>query len=173
MIKSDAFYLGYISRKHGYKGSLNIKLDVSIFKELKELDFLFIEMNKSLVPFFIEEISFKNNNFIIVKLEDVNKDSDTESLIGKSCYISSDFAPNNNELIIKSYIGYSIIDKKLGDIGNVIGISSNTAQDLLQIKHQEKEILIPIIDKFIEKVDVDNKTIFLNTPSGLIDIYLD
>ena len=72
MNKSDAFYLGYISRKHGYKGALNIKLDVSTFKELKELDFLFIDLNKSLVPFFIEELSFKNNNFIIVKLEDIN-----------------------------------------------------------------------------------------------------
>ena len=173
MNKSDAFYLGYISRKHGYKGALNIKLDVSSFKELKELDFLFIDLNKSLVPFFIEELSFKNNNFIIVKLEDINNEFEVEPLIGKSCYISNEKAPQNQELLIRSYIGYSIIDKKHGNIGVIEDITSNTAQDIFQISFQEKKILIPIVEEFIEKIDKDRKTIYLNVPNGLIDIYLE
>jgi 16S rRNA processing protein RimM len=173
MNKSDAFYLGYISRKHGYKGALNIKLDVSSFKELKELDFLFVEINKSLVPFFIETLSFKNNNFIIVKLEDINDDSEAESLIGKSCYISNEKAPDTKDLLIRSYIGYSIIDSNHGDIGVIENISTNTAQDLFQIDFNGKKILIPIIEDFIVKIEQKNKTIHLKTPNGLIDLYLD
>ena len=173
MNKSNAFYLGYFSRKHGFNGSLNIKLDISYFEELKELDFIFVDMNISLVPFFIESLKFKNNNFITVKLEDINNEQDAESLIGKGCYIDSKKAPKNEELIIKSYIGFSIIDKRLGEIGVIEGISSNTAQDLFQIKYQNKEILIPIINEFIEKINKDSKTIYLNTPIGLIDIYID
>jgi 16S rRNA processing protein RimM len=173
MNKSDAFYLGYISRKHGYKGALNIKLDVSSFKELKELDFLFIDLNKSLVPFFIEELSFKNNNFIIVKFEDINDEFDVNQLIGKGCYISSEKAPKNNELLIRSYIGYSIIDSKRGNIGVIEDITSNTAQNIFQINFEGKQILIPIVEEFIKKIDKEKNTIYLNVPIGLIDIYLD
>ena len=173
MNKSNAFYLGYISRKHGYKGALNIKLDVSTFKELKDLDFLFIDLNKSLVPFFIEELSFKNNNFIIVKLEDINDEFGVDPLIGRGCYISSDKAPKNDELLVRSYIGYSVIDSNHGDIGLIEDIASNTAQDIFQINFQGKQILIPIIEEFIEKIDKKNNTIYLNVPNGLIDIYLD
>jgi 16S rRNA processing protein RimM len=173
MNKSDAFYLGYISRKHGYKGALNIKLDVSSFKELKELDFLFIDLNKSLVPFFIEELSFKNNNFIIVKFEDINDEFDVNQLIGKGCYISSEKAPKNNELLIRSYIGYSIIDSRRGNIGVIEDITSNTAQNIFQINFEGKQILIPIVEEFIKKIDKEKNTIYLNVPIGLIDIYLD
>ena len=51
--------------------------------------------------------------------------------------------------------------------------ASEPAQDLFQIKYQNKEILIPIINEFIEKINKDSKTIYLNTPIGLIDIYID
>lgn len=173
MDKSDAFYLGYISRKHGYKGALNIKLDVTSFKELKELDFLFIDLNKNLVPFFIEELSFKNNNFIIVKLEDINDEFDVDPLIGKSCYIDSEKAPKNDELLIRSYIGYSVKDSNHGNIGIIEDIISNTAQDIFQINFEGKQILIPIIEEFIEKIDKEKNIIYLNVPNGLIDIYLD
>jgi 16S rRNA processing protein RimM len=37
----------------------------------------------------------------------------------------------------------------------------------------EKEILIPIIDSIIDKVDRDSKTIYITAPNGLIDIYLE
>ena len=34
------------------------------------------------------------------------------------------------------------------------------------------EILIPINDEFIKEVDRKNKTIVVDTPEGLIDLYL-
>ena len=121
----------------------------------------------------IEELSFKNNNFIIVKLEDINDEFGVDPLIGMGCYISSDKAPKNDELLVRSYIGYSVIDSNHGDIGLIEDITSNTAQDIFQINFQGKQILIPIIEEFIEKIDKENNTIYLNVPNGLIDIYLD
>ena len=35
------------------------------------------------------------------------------------------------------------------------------------------EILIPMNDEFITKVDRENKTIIVDTPEGLIDLYLE
>ena len=35
------------------------------------------------------------------------------------------------------------------------------------------EILIPVIDEVIEKVDREQKTLYITAPKGLIDLYLD
>ena len=36
----------------------------------------------------------------------------------------------------------------------------------------DKEILIPIIDQVIKKVDRKEKKMFIEAPNGLIDLYL-
>ncbi|MGA9588941.1 MAG: 16S rRNA processing protein RimM, partial [Salegentibacter sp.] len=41
-----------------------------------------------------------------------------------------------------------------------------------EIKNGDKQILIPMNDEFIQKIDKTNKTIYLNTPEGLVDLYL-
>ena len=51
MKKEECFFLGIISKKHGYKGDVNIKLDVNASEKYKELDYLFIDLNGNLVPF--------------------------------------------------------------------------------------------------------------------------
>ncbi len=44
---------------------------------------------------------------------------------------------------------------------------------LFEIDRDGIEILIPMNDEFIAKVDRENKTIFVETPEGLIDLYLE
>ena len=60
--------------------------------------------------------------------------------------------------------------------GNVIGscksIIDNSAQALFQIEANEKEMLVPAIDEFIEAIDRDKKEIHLNLPEGLLELYL-
>ena len=51
MKKEDCFFLGYITRKHGYKGDVNIKLETP--SKNKELAHMFIELNGVLVPFLL------------------------------------------------------------------------------------------------------------------------
>ena len=56
--------------------------------------------------------------------------------------------------------------------GKLKSVNDNTAQALFVIENKDKEVLIPINDEFIEEVNHDKKLIVLNTPEGLIDIYL-
>ena len=57
MKRGSCFFLGYISRKHGYKGDVNIKLETP--SKYKELAHMFIELNGGLVPFFIDSFRLK------------------------------------------------------------------------------------------------------------------
>jgi 16S rRNA processing protein RimM len=53
------------------------------------------------------------------------------------------------------------------------GVNDRNAQPIFEILNGDKEILVPMVDHFIVKVDRENKQITLNTPPGLVDLYLE
>ena len=59
-----------------------------------------------------------------------------------------------------------------GDIGTIASVIDYPAQPLFQIMNNGVEILVPVIDQVIKKVDRESKTIFITAPTGLIDLYM-
>jgi len=171
MKKEDCFFLGKISRKHGYKGEVNIYLDVSSSPEFKELSHLFIDLNGSLVPFFISSFRFKNNGIALVKFEDINTDEEATTLINKETYLPLEFIPEDQNPFI-GLINFSVSDLKHGNLGKITNIQDNSGQHLFVIDFEGKEILIPIAEPYIHSIDKENKLLTLETPDGLIDLYL-
>ena len=171
MKKEECFFLGIISKKHGYKGDVNIKLDVNSSEKYKELDYLFIELKGNLVPFFISSLGFKNNNIALVKFEDVNDEDSTNSLIGKSTYLPLNLL-EEDERPLQALIYFQIIDKNHGKLGQLIAVQENNLQDLMVIDFKGTDLLIPFVENYIESIDHKKKEIHLHIPDGLIDLYL-
>ena len=169
MKKKDFFFLGYISRKHGYKGDVNIKLENPA--KYKELAHMFIEMNVGLVPFFIDSFRLKKENIALVKFEDVDSENDAQALVGKKVFLPLEFIDENQQNELVALIGFEVIDSKHGIIGKVTDILDNTAQELFQISNGDQEFLIPITEEFIQKIE--GNTIYVKTPDGLIDLFLE
>jgi 16S rRNA processing protein RimM len=69
--------------------------------------------------------------------------------------------------------GFRVVDESYGDIGVIQTVIEYPAQPLFQIMKGDKEILVPVIDPVIKKVDRENKTIYIDAPNGLIDLYLE
>ena len=57
-------------------------------------------------------------------------------------------------------------------MGTIVHINDKAAQPLFEIDRDGTEIFIPMIDDFIKKVDKENNTIQVETPEGLIALYL-
>ena len=169
MKKEECFFLGYISHKHGYKGDVNIKLETPA--KHKELAHMFIELNGGLVPFFIDSFRFKKENIALVKFEDVDSEEDAQALVGKEVFLPLELLDESQQNELAALIGFEVIDSKHGNIGKVTDILDNTAQELFQIKNEEREFLIPITEEFIQKIE--NNIIYLQTPEGLIDLFLE
>ena len=169
MKKEDCFFLGYITRKHGYKGDVNIKLETP--SKYKELAHMFIELNGLLVPFFIDSFRLKKENIALVKFEDINSEEEAHVLIGKEVFLPLEFIDKSQQNELAALIGFEVIDTKYGNIGKVTDILDNSAQEIFQISNGDQEFLIPITENFIQKVD--SNTIFLETPEGLIDLFLE
>ena len=83
MDKKNCFNLGYIARRVGNHGELGFVLDVDDGSRYNKLESIFIELNNSLVPFFIKRIQVKGCN-ATVSLEGIDSIERAEELLKKS-----------------------------------------------------------------------------------------
>ena len=175
MKKEDCFNLGKITRLFGTKGELTLLLDVDDPNEYAKLDFFYVDFDGEMVPFFIEKLTFRNNSTVIIKLMDHNDPQAAEGLINHLVYLPLDKLPklNEDQFYFHEIIGYRVIDDVVGDIGFVKDVLELPMQELIQIEKDGKEILIPVADELIEKVDRKNKVLYISAPEGLIEIYLE
>ncbi len=173
MNKNDFFILGYISKTVGIKGEVIFTLDVDEPKKYQKLESVFVEINNSLVPFFLKSSQVRNNT-IIAAIDGIDNPQKASELIGSTLYLPLSFLPplKGNKFYFHEVPGYSVIDKNHGAIGIVESILDFPQQAILQIKNKEIEILVPVKDDFILNVDRTNKTILIQAPEGLIDLYL-
>ncbi|AMA50246.1 MULTISPECIES: ribosome maturation factor RimM [Flavobacterium] len=174
MRKDDCFYLGKIAKKFSFKGEVLIYLDTDEPEMYEELESVFVANNKDLVPFFIEKTQLHKSTFLKVKFEDVNSEEEADEIIGKEVYLPLSMLPplEGNKFYYHEVIGYQVLDQRLGYIGNIVAINDSAAQPLFEIEKEGIEILIPMIDEFIVTLNRNEKSITLNTPEGLVDLYL-
>jgi len=174
MQKKDCFYLGKVVRKHSFKGEVVIKLDTDEPEHYANMDTVFVDLGNKLLPFFIEKSLLQKGNQLRVRFEDVSNEQDADAILKSDVYLPLDLLPKlkGTKFYYHEIIGFTIEDINYGKVGTITGVNDSTAQHLFEIKNGEIEILIPMIDDFIKKVDRNQKLIVVETPEGLIDMYL-
>ena len=78
-----------------------------------------------------------------------------------------------NKFYYHEVIGFTIEDASFGTVGKIVSVNDTTAQPLFEVERGPIEILIPMNDDIIKKVDREHKKIHIEAPEGLIDLYLE
>lgn len=174
MLKSECFYLGTIVGKFSFKGEVLIKLDTDEPEFYLEEESIFVDLHRNLIPFFIEKSNLQKGHLLRVKLEDIDSEDQAEELIDCKVYLPLDRLPelDDDQFYYHDVIGFKMIDKGFGEIGLLKAVNDNVPQHLFIIDHQGKEVLVPVNDDLIEKVDKSAKCIYLDLPEGLVELYL-
>ena len=156
---NDLVYVGYISGPFGLKGQLKVITDSN------HLDKIFVVKNTLYIdnnPYQIKSYQFhKHHSITFEGYEDINQ---VDNLIKKDVYIKRcDLNLGINEYLLNDLLGCKIIDNNK-EIGNV--------EDVLLSKHtyfiKSGELIIPMIDKYIERVDTKDKIIYVKGSKELI-----
>lgn len=174
MRKEDCFYLGKIVSKYSFKGEVLVKIDADEPELYENMESVFVAMRGNLIPFFIRKCRLHKSSLLRIDFEEVNSEDDANKIMGSELFLPLSFLPEltGNKFYFHEIIGFQMQDDVHGDIGKITGVNDTTSQALFEVAKGDKQLLIPLTDKIIIKVDRDQKIIFVTTPEGLVDLYL-
>ena len=175
MNKQDCLTVGIVIKAHGVKGNVIVEANApDLLQDIKEL--VFLEIEGLPVPFFIEEIIHKSNNRFLIKFDWIDSKVETNKLINLPVLIplqSLDANTIDYKDNIKLIIDFIVIDSEYGELGIIVDVISNNINPLMIINGtNKKELLIPMHSDIIKEIDIQNKKVYIDTPEGLIDLYL-
>ena len=168
----NCLYTGYISKTHGYKGQFSSKIFFNI-QNIK-MESILVEINKLLIPFFVD---FKKSNFDsskpIIKFKEINSIEEANYLSGKKLFIPSKLIDNIEEYLLdweNFVVGFSIVDKKMGTIGEIINFVDDRKNPLFSIEYKDSNQFIPLNSIIVEKTDYKNKLIYCSIPDNILEL---
>lgn len=168
------FNIGYVAKTHGLKGEVTIAFNGYSVEELsssRHTHPLFIEIDKRLVPYFIQSISASGNK-AIVKLDDVNSIDEASKLVKRSLYLPKDARPKaqRGEFYDDEIVHFNVTDEETGPLGVIVDVVQAGPNRLLVLNHGGKEVLIPVNSPFIKRINKSKKLITVSLPEGFLDI---
>lgn len=167
------FRLGKLVTAHGVKGELMLKHTLGKKTTLKELRAIFIEEKKdSFLPWFIESAKARSSDEIILKIEGINTREDAQKLVQKEVWIpETEFKKYAATSAPVNLLNYAI-ENKGQYVGRVLELIEQPHQLLCKTEMEGKEVLVPLNDSTLKKIDRKKQVIQVELPDGLLDVYL-
>ena len=169
MIKTEEVYkIGRLGKAHGVKGEVSFQFDDDIFDRV-DADYLVLDIDGILVPFFMEEYRFRSDTVCLVKFKGVDTQQRAQELTGCDVFFPRALAEEGEEMpSLASLVGFDIVNASDGrTIGNIAVIDDSTVNILFEL---EDGTLIPASDELITNIDAEQRTLRMNIPEGLLDI---
>ena len=86
MIKREEVYkIGKLGKTHGVRGEISFLLDDDVFDRM-DADYLILDIDGILVPFFIEEYRFKTDSNALMKFDGIDTQERARELTGCDVY---------------------------------------------------------------------------------------
>ena len=169
MIKrEDVYKIGRLGKAHGVKGEVSFQFDDDIF-DTTDADYLILEIDGILVPFFMEEYRFRNDSLALVKFCDVDTQQRASELTGCDVYFPRTLAEESEgQLSLSSLVGFDIVEASNSKVVGKIAAIDDTTQNILF--ELEDGRLIPASDELITNINTNRQQIIMQIPTGLLEI---
>lgn len=169
MIRQDDVYkIGRLGKSHGVKGEVTLQFTDDVFDRV-DADYLVLDIDGILVPFFMEEYRFRSDALALVKFCDVDTQQRASELTGCDVYFPRDMAEDEEEIpSLQMLVGFMLVDAETEKaVGRIASIDDSTHNILFEL---EDGRLIPASDDLIHHIDTKERTIKTIIPEGLLDI---
>lgn len=174
--KNDFFPIGSIIKPHGLKGDIILEVAEGYEEVLEESEYLMVEVEGGLVPFFISAggIRFRSSTTLSLAFDGLESAEKAKSYCGCQVYLHKDIAyePDDSD-DFDALIGYKVFDSEKGLLGEVSHVDNFSGNVVLTVLYKGNELLLPFSEELMTDFDESNKTLHLNCPDGLIDLYLE
>ena len=168
----DVYQIGHISKTHALKGEVVMHITDDIF-DRTDSEYVIIEVEGILVPFFIEEYRFRTDSSVLMKFDDIDTADQAQRLVGCRVFFEKSKAAESgeDELSLNYFIGFQMQDEHGTLIGTVQDVDDNTENWLFVVERPDgKEALIPAHEEFITDINHEAKMLTMTLPEGLLDL---
>src|SRR4051812_25583360 len=171
---NNYFSIGKLVAVFGLNGEFILKHSLGKKTSLQGVDALFVEERKnSFIPYFIQKTSVKDHEHVFVKIEGIDNKEDARRLLQMGVYLEgTDFKKQASSGAPLSLLGFTVHDKEQGILGVIEEIIEMPMQVLAKLVISEKEVLLPLNEQSIVKVDKKQQIVHVDLPEGLLEIYL-
>lgn len=156
----NKFVIGKVLKPQGIKGEIKVDCflqDAEYFRNLKSV---FVGATEHSV----ETVSVRNG-FAFIKLEDVKDCNGAELLRNLEIWVRKEDAPKleEDEFFIDDLVGCKLVDENEITIGHVESVEKYGAADIINIIGKRGLQSFPFVKDIANKIDIENKTIYINT----------
>jgi 16S rRNA processing protein RimM len=165
--------IGRIVSSFGLKGELILQHHLGKKISPVKIKVIFMEQKKEeLLPFFLESARKKDDDELVVKLEGLDNKEEAVKYLRRDVWIREEelsmHMQKDNPI---AWVGYHLFDGKR-DLGEILEVIEQPQQILCRLEIQGKEVLAPVNEQTLNKIDHTGKRLFLALPEGLLEIYL-
>lgn len=175
MIREDeVFYIGRITKFRGISGEVELLFTDDAF-DRGNCEYLVLNMDGILVPFFWEEYKFKNHETAIIQFEGFCNEQDAKKIVGANVYYPKAALPNDEEEHTlsswKALTGFIVYNEHGTLLGEVETVDDSSANILFYLRTKTgDELLIPFHEDFLVDYKMKERTLTLQLPDGLLEL---
>jgi 16S rRNA processing protein RimM len=160
--------IGKVVKPHGIKGELKF------FLYNKDSNLLSVNVN---IWFKINN-SFKSFDLLnlkglgkIFRLDSVNNRNDAESLRDKEFFVLRDDLPvlDDGNFYLNDIINFKLFNVK-EEIGLILDVLLLPSANYILVNYNNREILIPVLEKYIKFFDFDEKIVIMKNIEGFLNL---
>lgn len=168
MIKKEEVYkIGKLGKAHGVKGEISFLFDDDVF-DRTDADYLILDIDGILVPFFIEEYRFKTDSNALMKFEDIDTQERVRELTGCDVYFPRELTDDEELPTWASLVGFNLVDAEQGTIvGRIASVDDTTINILFELEDGK---LIPASEELITNIDTKKQQIEIKLPEGILEL---
>lgn len=174
MLREQSFKIGRVIKTHGVNGQISVATDLKITETENWPDWLFLDIDKGLVPFRTrkDDIIWRDEKHLILALDRYTSPDQALELVGNDVWFPNEFKPaivvSSGE--ISPMVGFMFVDMKIGELGKIEEWIDLPNNPLFKLIIDGKEVLIPAREEWIIELDEADKRIMMDLPEGLMDI---
>lgn len=165
-MKSNLLKAGKIVNTHSLRGEVRIYPYCDDAEFLCEFESLYVESE------IMDVVSSRvHKGQALVKFDGINSINDAEKLVGSIVYIDKDEVElEEGRYFIEDIKGLDVYDVDTNELyGKVINVIETGANDVFEVKNDEKILLVPKIDDVIKEIDLEKGIILIKPIKGLFE----
>ena len=170
MIRREEVYrIGKLGKAHGIKGELSMMIDDDVFDRV-DAEYLVLEVDGIMVPFFMEEYRFKTDDTVLVKFDGVDTQERARELTGTEVFFPRELADEteSDDLSYARLVGFTLHNAADNDaVGTISAIDTQTINIMFELADGT---LIPASEELITDIDTENNTITMTIPDGILEL---